>query len=108
MKNNLLILILFIVFIGTANAGAYDDILIAAQNDDTTVVIDLIKRGMDVNTTDRDGSSLLMIAARNGNQDLTAKLINQRANVNHRNRYGDSALALASLKGHLVVSQPAA
>jgi ankyrin repeat protein len=82
---------------GGANAGAYDDILAAANSGDTVAVIDLIKRGMDVNTADPRGTTLLMIAVRNGNISLMEALLASRANVNRRNQFGDTALGLAAL-----------
>ena len=83
-----------------AAAGVYDDIIAAANMDDTPQVIDLLKRGMDVNTADRSGNSLLMIAARNANHELLDFLVGNRANLSRKNRYGDSALMLAAFRGH--------
>lgn len=94
---NLLIALVFITFVGWAHAGAYDDILEAAGKNETAAVVDLLKRGMDVNTADRAGTTLLMIAARNGNLDLLQTLLNNRASVNRRNQFGDTALLLAAL-----------
>ena len=42
----------FAMVAGLAQAGAYDEIIGAANNGDTTAVIDLLKRGMDVNTAE--------------------------------------------------------
>lgn len=84
-----------------AFAGAYEDILAAARNNRTEVVVDLIRRGMDVNTTDRSGTTLLMFAAGNGNEQLLDFLLKNSANVLMRNRYGDTAIAIAALKGRL-------
>lgn len=86
-------------------AGAYEDILIAANNDETAAVVNLVKRGMDVNTTDPSGTTLLMIAARNGNVPLLQSLLASRANVNRRNRHGDTALLMAVLKPSLEASK---
>lgn len=94
---NTLIGLLFIVLAGWAHAGAYDDILDAAEKNETAAVIDLLKRGMDVNTADRAGTTLLMIAARNGNLDLLRTLLSNRASISRRNQFGDSALLLAAL-----------
>jgi ankyrin repeat protein len=102
--NNLLIFIAFCFFSLASHAGVYDDILIAAQNDDSATVMNLIDRGMDVNTADPAGSTLLMIAARNGNQGLAKQLIKSKATINHLNRYGDSALTLAALKGQILIA----
>lgn len=81
-------------------AGIYDDILVAANMDDTAGVIDLLKRGMDVNTADPAGNTLLMIAARNGNANLLDYLLRNKSNTLKRNRYGDSAIMLAAFRGH--------
>jgi len=85
---------------GTASAGIYDDILHASEQGDTERVVDLLRRGMDVNTTDPQGSSLLLIAARTGNAKLAKFLIDNRANPERRNRYGDTPLMIASMLGH--------
>ncbi|NJD35043.1 MAG: ankyrin repeat domain-containing protein [Betaproteobacteria bacterium] len=81
-----------------AHAGAYEDILTAANNDDTATVVGLLQRGMDVNTADRTGTTLVMIAARNGNMQLLQTLLARRANVNRRNQHGDTALLMAAIK----------
>lgn len=94
---NVLIAISFILLTGWVHAGAYDDILHAVEKNETAAVVDLLKRGMDVNTADRAGTTLLMIAARNGNLDLLQTLLNNRASINRRNQFGDSALLLAAL-----------
>lgn len=87
------------------HAGAYDDILAAANNKDTATVVDLLRRGMDINTADRTGSTLLMIAARTGNQSLLQTLLTNRANVNRRNQFGDSAVMMAALNKRLAAVQ---
>lgn len=94
---NLLISIILIAFSGWAHAGAYDDILEAADKNETAAVVDLLKRGMDVNTADRAGTTLLMFAARHGNLDLLQTLLSNRASLNRRNQFGDTALLLAAL-----------
>ncbi len=83
-----------------AQAGVYEDILQAANRNETTKVVDLLRRGMDVNTVDLQGNSLLMIAARNNNLDLARFLLDNRANPERRNPHGDSALMLAAMLGH--------
>jgi ankyrin repeat protein len=94
------ILALSMLAIQPACAGVYDDILHAAQENETPKVIDLLRRGLDVNTTDPQGNSLLMIAARGNNLELARFLLDNRANAQRRNRYGDTALMIAALQGH--------
>lgn len=101
----LLIVIMLYVYSGMVQAGAYDDILIAANNDDTATVVGLLQRGMDVNTADRTGTTLLMIAARNANMSLLQALLARRANVNRRNQNGDTALLMAALKPAMEVAK---
>jgi ankyrin repeat protein len=85
----------------SAWAGAYDDLMMAANNGVTEQVIELLQKGMDVNTTDRDGNSLLMIAVRTDNQPLVDFLLQHRASLWRRNRYGDDVLMQATNDGKL-------
>lgn len=80
-------------------SGAYDDMLQAAYRSDTGQVVDLLRRGMDVNTVDKEGQTLLMIAVRNDNLELARFLIANGANPDRKNPYGDTALMLAALAG---------
>lgn len=102
MPRRLLAVCLLLVT-GIADAGVYDDTIQAARNNDTQAVIDLVERGMDVNTSDRAGNTLLMLAAGQGNEALVGFLLKNRANARQINRFGDSALNLAALHGHLGV-----
>jgi ankyrin repeat protein len=83
-----------------ALAGAYDDILVAARNGDTAKVVELLQRGMDVNTSDRNGDTLTAIAARSGNNELLDFLAKNRANLSKRNKYGDSPIMQATMQGY--------
>ncbi|HEX5392081.1 MAG TPA: ankyrin repeat domain-containing protein [Rhodocyclaceae bacterium] len=85
----------------TAWAGAYDDLMMAANNGNTERVVELLQKGMDVNTTDLDGNSLLMLAVRSGNQPLIDFLLQHRASLGRRNRYGDDVLMQATNDGKL-------
>lgn len=86
---------------GSVFAGAWEEIVKAAEDGKTEVVAQLIERGMDVNTSDRAGNTLLMIAVRNGNEGLAEYLLKNRANPSMRNKYGDSALLMATMAGNL-------
>lgn len=86
-------------------AGVYDDLIAAVYRDDTATVIDLLKRGLDVNSVDPAGNTLLHVAARNGNLVLIDTLLANRANVMARNRVGDTALMLAAYNGKLEAAE---
>lgn len=100
IKFNALAIICALLATSPAQAGVYDEILQATLQSDTPKVIELLRRGMDVNTADPQGNTLLMLAVRENNRDLVKFLLNNRANVYRPNRYGDSALTVAALMGH--------
>lgn len=99
----LLLLALAWTVSGGAVAGVYEDILVAARENRTEVVMDLLSRGMDPNTSDAAGTTLLMFAAGNGNQELLEFLLKSRANILKQNKYGDTAVGVAALNGHLSI-----
>lgn len=84
-------------------APTLDDLLNAADMGHNSIVIDGVGRGMDVNSSDEAGLSLLMRAAREGNLDLVDFLLRNRANVRAQTSWGDSAMSLAAQKGHTAV-----
>lgn len=83
------------------HAGAYDDLVAAVENGDNATVVDLLRRGMEADSVDREGNSLLILAARAGQQQIVETLLTNKANVLITNKYHDSALMLAALRGHL-------
>lgn len=83
-----------------AGADTYDDLMNAVKAGDAATVAGLFKRGVDVDTTDREGNSLLMLAARDGRTELLDLCLSQRPKVNFRNSTGDTALRLAAYHGH--------
>ncbi len=87
-------------------AASLDDLLNAAKMGDATAVTRMVSQGMDINSTDQNGNSLLILAAREDQPRVVEALAKQRGiKLNARNAAGDSALMLASLKGHLEVVQ---
>lgn len=84
-----------------AHSGAYDDMLKAVNTHDADQVSTLLQRGMDVNTSDPEGNTLLMLAARNGDSRILEILLRNKPNILKVNKYGDSALMLAALRGPL-------
>ena len=87
-------------------AASLDDLLNAAKMGDATAVTRMVSQGMDINSTDQNGNSLLILAAREDQPRVVEALAKHRGiKLNARNAAGDSALMLASLKGHLEVVQ---
>jgi ankyrin repeat protein len=84
-----------------ASAGAYEDMEEAMIRRDATAVINLINRGVDVNTVDREGNTLLTQAVRLDVPPLFDFLLQRRARLNIRNRNGETALSIAAFTGKL-------
>jgi uncharacterized protein len=104
MRDIRLFLLCLFAFLGSpcpASAGVHEEILVAARENRTETVIELLRRGMDPNTADPSGTTLMMIAAGNGNVQLLEALLGIHANMLKQNNYGDTALALAAFNGHL-------
>jgi hypothetical protein len=94
------------VLVPTLCAGqSYDLLLKAVIRGDIAGVGALLDQGLDPNTADADGNSILMTAARLGYRDLTALLIKRKASVARRSPHGDTALMFASLKGQLDIAK---
>lgn len=86
-----------------ASAAAYDDLINAANIGDTGKVAGFIDRGLDVNSVDPRGETLLIIAARNGYGDMVKALIARKAKLEAVNAVGETALAVAAFNGHAAV-----
>ena len=88
-----------------ATAGAYEDMEEALISGNTSWAIELLGKGMDVNSVDAAGNTLLMQTVQRDNADFLAYLIQHRARLNTRNRNGETALSLAAFKGNLPLVQ---
>lgn len=88
---------------GLAHADSYEDSLSSARQGDTQQLVQLLNRGVDPDTVDAQGNTLLMLAARDGNAQTVEALLKYRPKVSRRNPAGDSALMLAVLKGETAV-----
>ncbi len=84
----------------TALAGSYDDALDSARMGDAAELVELLNRGIDPNTVDPQGNTLLILAAREGQLEAVEALLKYRVRIDYRNPAGDSALMLAVLRGH--------
>ena len=82
-----------------AFAGAYEDLEEALIRSDSGAVIALIKRGIDINSVDRQGNSLVTQSVQRDLPELFDYLLQRRARVNTRNRNGESALSIAAYHG---------
>jgi ankyrin repeat protein len=84
-------------------AGTYEEVMIAVRQNRTDDVVDLVRRGVDPNTSDRAGTTLLMLAAANGNEQLLDFLLRSNASALKYNEYNETAMAAGSLNGHLII-----
>jgi len=89
--------------VAPAFAQSLDEMLASVKANDTATFERLLRKGVDVNSSDARGDSLLMHAAREGHERIVERLVSARARVNTRNGSGETALMLASLKGHLAI-----
>lgn len=90
-----------LLFPALASAGAFEDLEEAMIRSKAADAISLIKRGVDVNTVDKTGNSLLTQAIRRDIPELFDYLIQRRARLNTRNRNGETALSIAAYTGKL-------
>ena len=88
-----------------ASAGAYEDMEEALIAADTPWAIQLINRGMDINSVDAAGNTLVMQTVQRENKEFFDYLLKRRARINTRNRNGETALSLAAYKGKLFFVQ---
>jgi ankyrin repeat protein len=88
-----------------ASAGAYEDMEEALIRNNADDAIALIKRGVDVNTVDKSGNTLLIQAIRRDIPELFDYLLKNRARVNTRNKNGETALSIAAYTGSLAYAK---
>lgn len=88
-----------------AKAQSFDELFKAVERGDSKSVASYLELGLDPNTTDRSGNTILMLASRLGHRELVSLLIARKADVKRRNPTGDDALMMASLRGDLEISR---
>ncbi|MDD3353990.1 ankyrin repeat domain-containing protein [Zoogloea sp.] len=87
-------------------AASLDDLLNAAKLGDGGAVVQMVQKGMDVNSTDAFGNTLLILAAREDQPKVVMELLQQRGiKLDARNSAGDTALMLASLRGYTAIAR---
>lgn len=99
MNSRFFVFLFAFVLSASAYAGAYEDMEEALVRSDSAAAISLLNRGMDVNTVDRQGNTLLTQAVRRDLPELFDYLIQRRARLNTRNRNGETALSIAAYLG---------
>lgn len=102
LRHALLGLLLGILGTAGAQAGAYDDALRASELGGVDDMRQLLDRGIDIDTVDAQGNSLLMLATRGNNLPMLKMLLERRPRpkLNLINAVGDSALNLAAYAGY--------
>ena len=107
MKNKFtlsVIIALFVVFLTSGAAAAYNEIARAIKDGDIKQVKLLIKE-IDINKVISSRGvikgTLLMLAAHKGHTEIAKLLLNNGADVNALDYYNNTALALAAREGHV-------
>lgn len=80
-----------------------DDLFRAVDTNNVSEVRSLIDRGMDANSTNAQGRTLLMQAAWEGHTEIVQVLVDKRARLNVRNPNGETAIMLAAMRGNLAI-----
>lgn len=78
------------------------DLMAAATKGNTTSVVDLLKKGADVNAN-IDGVTPLMLAALGGHTATVQALVARKADVNAKTKNGGTALMIAARSGHIEI-----
>ena len=94
-----IIFISLLLLSGWAHAGVYEDMEEAIIRGNGPGAVALIQRGMDVNTVDRFGNTLLVQGVVRDMPELVDFLLKHKARLNVRNRNGETALSLAAFNG---------
>lgn len=87
--------------ISGARAGTYEELLGAIGSNDILEAEKLFARGIDVNTADSGGNTLLIIAVRQEFTEMVRRLLVRRPILDARNGHGETALMLAAAKGNM-------
>jgi len=98
----LLITIFLLAAVSAASGQSLDKFLRAANEGDANTVAALLNQGLDPDSADPAGNTVLMIASRLGHKDVVTALIG-RAQVARMSAHGDTALNFAALNGHVEI-----
>ena len=92
-----------LVLAQSAHGQALDELIKAVEEGNVKRTAFYLDRGMDPNSSDPDGNTILMIAARLGHTELVSDLIARKASLTRQTKTGDTALMMACLGNHLDV-----
>jgi ankyrin repeat protein len=105
MKQLRILMSIFLLAAASAASGqpsSLDKFLRAVNEGDSKTVAALLSLGLDPDSADPQGDTVLMIASRLGHKDVVQVLIG-RAHVTRISAHGDTALNFAALGGHLEI-----
>src|SRR4029453_6918905 len=98
-------LVALVVAVNLTAAGTEPRLVDAVKAGDRETVRALLKRSVQVNTPDVDGTTALHWAVRAADLETGRLLLRARAEVNAANRYGVTALSLAATIGNSAMLQ---
>ena len=104
-----LILLFSFIFLNSCNndmnTHPQTNLLEAVQKNQLLFVEEELKKGANVNLTDKNGKSLLLIATHNNNFEMAKLLVSYKADVNQQDKIQDSPFLYAGAVGHLKLVQ---
>ena len=75
---------------------AYTPLGLVSQEGEADSILEVLKRGDDINEKDYDGNTALMLAVKHGKMDAVRTLIDNKADLNIKDKHGYTALRLAT------------
>jgi ankyrin repeat protein len=105
VKQLRILISIFLLAVASAASGqpsSLDKFLRAVNEGDAKTVAALLSLGLDPDSADPQGNTVLMIASRLGHKDVVMVLIG-RAHVTRISAHGDTALNFAALGGNLEI-----
>lgn len=87
------------------NTHPQTNLLEAVQKNQLLFVEEELKKGANVNLTDKNGKSLLLIATHNNNFEMAKLLVSYKADVNQQDKIQDSPFLYAGAAGYLKLVQ---
>lgn len=95
---------IFLISTAFAQGGLLEEAFRAALDGNLPGLQKLVERGVEADSTDPEGNSLLMLAARGGHRPVIEFLLERKASVTRRNKFGDSPLLIAAVSGSTEVA----